>query len=414
MARSRPPAANAVATPRGAALAAGADPLSAPSLQSVNVYDRGRVAATCDDKRMAAVISGHTWNILNNREDHELYLRHARNADHYIDESGKATHHWFEKKGRVDLDKDGVIDSVDSSNVQEVMLCPGTAGKRAADQRGRQARQLCQVAAPRDYARYRELRAALGAVPPTPRRLEDAVDRRVAQQDRMRDRSERPTPRVVEKNLWTPRRAEPRVQQVQPPSEQEMFQRVEQLRSESHVNTSDRQFAEAIASNRGGADAAAAAAANAAGACPSSARGGSGSARGGGSSARGGGESGAGGALPSTGAQVLVAGRPSRLASTAERITAAPPGPALLSASAARSAMPESHNGLRPALAHERTRFSGHRAEQHQAREITGWPFSETERLKREDAFYVRPVQATGSSSVKYNIVTGERHGFFY
>merc|ERR1719217_672370 len=121
-----------------------------------------------DEKKQAAAISGHTWNILNNKEDHEVYLRHARNPDHYLDvASGKTTSFWFERKKRVDLDNDGVIDTADSSNVQEVLTCPGTAGKEDAYLRSRQARQLCQASAPRDYALYTQ-RRQFSRVPTTP------------------------------------------------------------------------------------------------------------------------------------------------------------------------------------------------------------------------------------------------------
>merc|ERR1719382_2214917 len=112
-------------TPRAAAAAA-------EGHEHVNHYDGHRTFCTCDERKQASLLSGHTWNILNNRSDHEVYLRHARNERHYIDAEGRNTSAWFERKGRVDLDGDNVIDTVDSSNVQEVLVCPRTAGKEVA------------------------------------------------------------------------------------------------------------------------------------------------------------------------------------------------------------------------------------------------------------------------------------------
>merc|ERR1719309_1490381 len=85
-------------------------------LQPKNHYDRHRVICTCDDRLQASRLSGHTWNVINNQDDSEVYLRECRNPEHFIDEQSNATKHWFARK-RVVKDRQGVITACDSSQV---------------------------------------------------------------------------------------------------------------------------------------------------------------------------------------------------------------------------------------------------------------------------------------------------------
>jgi len=306
------------------------------------------VQCTCDEKKTAAQISGHTWNIINNRGDQEPYLMHARNNDHYIDDTGQNTSHWFEKEMRVDLDGDGVIDCVDSSNVQETMIYPAADGKESAHLRARQVKQLCQASAPRDYGRYHSARQT-SVAPPTPERP-GMFGRQVQHQDKMRDVPEKTTPRVVDKQLFSARRGESKLVAA-PPHESDMFRNLHQLRAESHHDVTDQQFAEALNSARRGS------------------------------------------ALAASGAAVCDA-------------------PVTRSSMVAASVLVK--GDLPPKQAHERAKYSKMRVEPHAARDMTGWPFHHQDRLKREDPYYVKPVQQTGSSGVKYDIITGEGHGFWY
>merc|ERR1711896_89196 len=61
----------------------------------------------------------------------------------------------------------------------------------------------------------------------------------------MTDVPARPTPRVISKSEWTPRREERRKDKV-PPSEPEMFRNVDQLRTESHMDTMEANLADAL------------------------------------------------------------------------------------------------------------------------------------------------------------------------
>jgi len=215
-------------------------------LQPLNYYDRHRVRCTCDEKKTASIVSGHTWNIINHSDKDEVYLMHARNPDHFIDDKGANTSHWFEKKKGVDLDGDGCIDSMDSSNVQEVMCGPPDSGKEANFLRQRQSRQLRQSEHPLDYRQYSARQERDGLK--TPERP-GFLALKVPHQERYRDVAEKPTPRVITKNEWTPRRDE-RMKTRAPPAEHDMFRNVDQLRTESHMDPFEANLADAVHSAR--------------------------------------------------------------------------------------------------------------------------------------------------------------------
>lgn len=268
-------------------------------------------------------------------------MLHARNHDHFVDEKGNLTSHWFEKKKRIDLDGDGVIDCVDSTNVEEVMRCPPTAGKQAKQLQVRAVRQLYQAAEPTNFGAYSARRATSSAAPPTPQR-EAMLERIVPFQDRLRDLTPRPTPRIVNKQSWAPRRGEPE-NHARPPPEHVMYRAVDQLRTENHIDARDPSFADSLKSAR--AD-----------------------------------------GLGATGNSAVAGGNTLR--------------------SSIRADLP-----VKPAA--EKHCFSKNRIEDVHLREISGWP-SEKHNLKKEDHYHAKPVAHSGSSSVKYDLITNERKSFWY
>lgn len=183
--------------------------------QPIHLYDNGRIACTLDDKATAAHLSGHTWNIINNRKDHEVYLRHARNNDHYITEEGRTTNAWFEQKRRVVLPNGSIRNALSSEHVAEVMRCPPTAGKEAAKVSMRQARHECQASAPMDFGQYSARREEVP--PPTPAAKPDSFDRCLQWPGRRRDPPERTPARLLTRQSWTPRRGELRDEPLPPP-----------------------------------------------------------------------------------------------------------------------------------------------------------------------------------------------------
>lgn len=298
------------------------------------------------------MISGHTWNIINNSGKDEVYLMHARNKDHFIDDKGNNSNHWFEKKKRV-LSHDGnPIECLDSTNVREVMWGPPDSGKEANHLRQRSARQTCQAEHAGSYAQYSARRHGDGVK--TPERAGSQA-LKVPFQERLRDVAPLSTPRVVPKLEWTPRRGE-RIQEIPPPSEHNMFRKVDQLRTESHVDTMEANFADAVLSARAN----------------TSAR-----------SAR------------------------SSMRTTAES--------ALGALSTNRSQLPFEERHLPPKPGGLRQRHSQNRAEPIAMTEITGWfEGDHRDKSKRGDPFFAKPVANMGCSSVKYDIVSNERKEFWY
>lgn len=316
-----------------------------PRMHPLNYYDKHRVHCTAEEKGQAARISGHVWNIITNSDRDEVYLQNARNNDHYVDDKGRTTSFWFDKKKRVDLDGDGIIDCVDSTNVEEVMVCPATAGKEDARLRARQARQVCQSAAHQNFQQYQEHRRTCAAAPPTPGRGA-SLDRVMAHQHRKTDPIEKREPRVVSRRDWTPRRGDAPVSAAPPPCVQDMFKSVDQLRVESHMDITDQNFADAVTA-------------------PKSAR-----------------------SLGLVGAHAI-----------SRTLTA-------------RSSYAEEHRPPKPAA--DRKRHSSNRLEDTTAREITHWACPFMDRGKRADQYYQRPLQGTGMSCVKYDIITNDKREFWY
>jgi len=318
------------------------------ALQPLNYYDNRRTHCTCDEKKTSSMISGHTWNIINHSDKDEVYFPHARNSAHFIDDTGVNTTAWFEKKRRV-VDTNGDnIECLDSSNVKEVMGGPPDSGKEANHLRQRQTRQLRQAEHPRDFVMYSARRDREGLR--TPERP-GCLGVKVPQQERMRDVVPRPTPRVVPKMQFTPRRDE-RLQERAPPSEHRMFTSVDQLRTDSHIDTCEANLADAVHSSR-----------------------------------------------------AKHSARSSSLGATATTV--------LGDIGTTRSTL-GMKDGLPPKPGAHRQQHSQNRVEPHQGKDITGWTEAHKDKLKKEDAFFAKPVMNAGASCVKYDIISNERKQFWY
>jgi len=279
-------------------------------------------AASTEERKAAFFLGGHTWNPINQQP--EVYLRHARNHEHYVDERGRATRQWMQPRRRLDLDGDGTCDLLDSAPVHEALRCPATAGKDSARGRTRQVRQLCQASAPRDYGLYSA--RCTSAAPATARRAESP---------------QAATPRNhVDRASWTQRRGEARVERLAPPVH-EVYRRAEQLQAESHFDVSHPNFAMAMQSAR------------------------------------------------EVRAPALV--DPEGFVSTR------------------RSMFGEDRPPRAQGFLHSTTRV-----DTINTREVSMDVTTEKDKLKRGDPFHTRPVQQTGSSSIKYGILTNEMKPFWY
>jgi len=207
-------------------------------MNTLNHYDGHRTVCTLEDKAIAARLGGHSWNIINNSDKHEIYMNHARSSDHYVNEKGQTTSEWFEKKKRVPHHRGG-DDANWSGDITRILTCPRTPPVAGLPRQ--KMKQLCQASAPQDYAVYSARQKEV--MPSTPERP-GILERELGHNKHgFRDKVTPRTPRVIDRNDWTPRRGEI-PQRPRPPREEDMFTNVQQLRSESHFNVQDKFFAE--------------------------------------------------------------------------------------------------------------------------------------------------------------------------
>lgn len=67
---------------------------------SYNHYDGQRCCGSAFDKGLAARLGGHSYNILNNQDTDEVHLKHLRHDDHFLDNRGRHTTHFFGDRRR--------------------------------------------------------------------------------------------------------------------------------------------------------------------------------------------------------------------------------------------------------------------------------------------------------------------------
>eukprot|EP00403_Amphidinium_massartii_P035334 CAMPEP_0178441632 /NCGR_PEP_ID=MMETSP0689_2-20121128/37588_1 /TAXON_ID=160604 /ORGANISM="Amphidinium massartii, Strain CS-259" /LENGTH=316 /DNA_ID=CAMNT_0020064831 /DNA_START=15 /DNA_END=966 /DNA_ORIENTATION=+ len=212
-------------------------------------YDGHRTVCTADEKAVAARIGGHTWNIISNDEEHEIYFREARNPDHFLDKDGHGSSCWFDRKKRVQDESGEAVRAGGSAAVASTLKCPPSSGKQSERRRNQAVKQLCQLSAGPDYGLYTALLSArnLSATGVAPASARGGSARRAVEVI-----SARPSARVVAQSEWTPRRGERPPSPERPPLEEHMFSALDQVSSESHIDTRDANFADAIHSARWG------------------------------------------------------------------------------------------------------------------------------------------------------------------
>jgi len=74
---------------------------------SVNLYDEQKCIGTAEDKRLAASIGGHSYNIIHQRE--ELYFPNLRHDSHFVDRNNVPTMHWMDRRRKYPRDPRGLM-----------------------------------------------------------------------------------------------------------------------------------------------------------------------------------------------------------------------------------------------------------------------------------------------------------------
>lgn len=67
---------------------------------SVNYYQNHKCKGTAADRGLAERLGGCEYNIINNSDQHEVYLRDLRRSDHIVDHKGRHTVHLFGARRR--------------------------------------------------------------------------------------------------------------------------------------------------------------------------------------------------------------------------------------------------------------------------------------------------------------------------
>jgi len=287
---------------------------------SINHYDKHRSRCTAEDKKLASLMGSCGWNIVTNKEEHEVYFRNARNPDHFVDDGNQATGEWWMRKRRVRRPGSDETHPLDSRLTVQTLTCPPTAGKTAAKDQQRTMKQLCQAEAPLDYGRYSARKAEI--TPRTPEK--NWNDKQVRDQHRKRD-IPTPAPKdVTDKASWLPKRSVPRIHNM-PPHATDMFCSVDQLRAEPNNDVMSADFAHQH---------------------------------------------------------------------TAARMSGS--------------------QTARLSVAADDKRFHSHqRLEATTVRDVTSWPW-QSDKLTRKDPYHAKPMQRSGNSSVKHDIISNERKNFWY
>lgn len=207
-------------------------------MHTLHHYDGHRTICSCSDKAKAARLSGHSWNILSNRDDGEILFRHARSSMHCIDDQGRFTKAFFHRRGRVQRpDGGGVISNTFSEQMSKLLVGPPSSGREEAALRAKQVKHLCQMTTPRDFQAYLSQTRLYQdeTAPRTP--VKPSPETRVMEfPKRPRTPRQRPTPRLMDTGPWSARRGE-KLPELPVPSEQEMIRTVDQLRTRPSTHT---------------------------------------------------------------------------------------------------------------------------------------------------------------------------------
>mmetsp|Transcript_41788 Transcript_41788/g.118294 ORF Transcript_41788/g.118294 Transcript_41788/m.118294 type:complete len:306 (-) Transcript_41788:84-1001(-) len=160
---------------------------------SVNHYHGQRVACTAADRGLAERLGGHAYNILSNTDQHEIYFRDQRPVEHFVDQKGRHTVHFFGARRRK---YPGDERDLMSSSLRHPGDPPGQSGRAER----RVATQLAQMENSQSYSGFqRRCHEFFGPAPPKKFNVHNA---------RYANEAEKLRPRITTKDQWQQRRGE--------------------------------------------------------------------------------------------------------------------------------------------------------------------------------------------------------------
>jgi hypothetical protein len=127
---------------------------------SVNLYDDQKCIGNAEDKTIAAMLGGHSYNIVNHRE--ELYFPNLRHDSHFVDRSNVATMHWMDRKRRYPRDP--------RNHMKMSLQNPAEHPKVAEREQRRQEYRISQMENFQNYRDFQDRRRQMRPETPEARR----------------------------------------------------------------------------------------------------------------------------------------------------------------------------------------------------------------------------------------------------
>lgn len=136
---------------------------------SLNYYDKHRGCGTATDKGLAARMGGHSYNIINNDNRHEIYFKDMRHDDHFIDKKGRHTRDFVGARRRKFAGDERQL-------MTGCLSAPAPHPREDAQSNRRVEIQVAQIENSNSYAGYQERCKASFFPPPPPKRY--SIDNR--------------------------------------------------------------------------------------------------------------------------------------------------------------------------------------------------------------------------------------------
>lgn len=171
----------------------------------VNYYDNHKCQGTATDKGLASRLGGHKYNIINNSDKDEVYLRNLRNDVHFVDKKGRHTAHLFgDRRRKFHIDERDLVG--------KCIRHPDAHPRGEAVAQRRMEVQLAQIENSNNYGDFQR-RCQGSLFPPT------GDKRRSIHNQRYANEVEKLNPRMTSsKSEWMQRRGEPMVRSISAPS----------------------------------------------------------------------------------------------------------------------------------------------------------------------------------------------------
>jgi len=127
---------------------------------SVNLYDDQKCIGNAEDKTIASMLGGHSYNIVNHRE--ELYMPNLRHDSHFVDRSNVATMHWLDRKRKYPRDP--------RNHMKLSLQNPAEHPKVAEREQRRQEYRISQMENSQSYRDFQDRRRMMRPETPEHRR----------------------------------------------------------------------------------------------------------------------------------------------------------------------------------------------------------------------------------------------------